>query len=135
MAGTGETPDQKPTRTIEQIEADLARDRVELAHTLDALKAEMDPRAQAAHLAEGTKAKVSAVAEEAKVRATAVAEEAKLKASAVAEEAKVRADVAAEQARSFAGDVAQGKPRALAIAGAAAAAVVGIAVVIARRGR
>lgn len=114
MGTSGQQPADKPHRTAAEIEADIAQTRESLAHTLDALKVELDPRVQAGRLAD----------------------EAKAKASEVTEQAKAAAHAATEEAKHFAVDVGNGAPRALAIAGAAVAALVGVVVVaVARRHR
>lgn len=98
-------------RSVAEIEADLARTRTELADTLDALKERMDP----------------------KVRAEELAEQAKITAFELAEQAKAAASTAGTQAKAFADDVTAGKPRALAVAGAAIALVAAGIVLAARR--
>jgi hypothetical protein len=109
MSQSDTTPQRQ--RTVAEIEADLARTRGELAETLDLLKDRMDPR----------------------IRAEELAAQAKEKASGVASQARDLAGTASEQAKRFAGDVAARKPRALAVAGAAAAVLAGVIVLVARR--
>jgi hypothetical protein len=109
MSQSDATPQRQ--RTVPEIEADLARTRVELAETLEALKDRMDPR----------------------IRAEELAEQAKEKASDVAEQAKTLAGTAATQAKRFADDVAARKPRALAVAGAVVAVLAGAVVLATRR--
>jgi ElaB/YqjD/DUF883 family membrane-anchored ribosome-binding protein len=92
---------ETPKRSADQIEADLARTREELAETLSALADKVNPKIQAARAAEHTKAH----------------------AATVAEIARARAQSATAAAKDFAGDVAHGKPTAIAIV----AAIVGIA--------
>lgn len=121
---SAQQPPQKPPRTVAEIEADIALTRESLTHTLDALKVELDPRVQAGRLADGAKAKAAVVTGQAKAKATEVGDQAKAAAHAATDEAKL-----------FASDVTIGKPKALAVVGAAAAALVGLVVVVATRRR
>ncbi len=105
--------EKKPPRTIEQIEADLARDREELSATLDALKVELDPRTQAEHL--------KTFANE--------------KAAVVREQAASAYDAVGARAKQFADDVVERRPSALAIVAGVTVAVVLVVVVVARRSR
>lgn len=107
------TPSTPPTppRSVAEIEADLARTRLELSETLDALKERVDPR----------------------VRAEELSELAKAKASALADQTRARAAAAGEEAKKFADDVVARKPRALVVVGAAVALVAGVVVLAGRR--
>ena len=91
-------------RTPEEIEADLARTRMELADSVNELSTMLDPRVQL---------------KEAKANITASA-----KHSAAAAEAK---------ARSFVDDVKSGDPKAVGILGAGLATVAALAALAARR--
>ncbi len=97
---------ETPKRSADQIEADLARTREELAATISALAEKVNPKIQRVRAVKYTQAK----------------------AASVAESAQAAARSATGAAKGFAGDVAHGKPRAIAVVavvvGLAAAAIV-----------
>ena len=67
------------------------------------------------------------------LRAEELTAQAKDKAADLAQQARTAAQASAEQAKRLADDVKAGKPRAIAVAGAAAAALAGLIVLFARR--
>lgn len=91
---------ETPKRSVDQIEADLAITREELAATISALADKVNPTIQMARLAEHTKAH----------------------ASSVGGDARAKKQSATAGVKAFAADVAHRKPKALAIV----AAIVGL---------
>lgn len=87
-------------RSADQIEADLARTREELAATIDALADKVSPKLQAARAAEHAKAKAASVS---------------------------------DAAKGFAGNVAHGKPKAIAVVAAVLGLAAGAIVLAAKR--
>lgn len=104
---------EQDKRTPEQVEADLARTRQELAASVDELSTMLDPREQIKDVKANVKAAVD--------RST--------------EAAKHAVDGAGVKAQSFLDDVKSGDPKAIGIAGAGAAALGILAALVARRSR
>ncbi len=100
-----------PKRSADQIEADIAKTRAELAETLEVLADRVNPRLQAARAADLAQATAASVSE----RARAVTAS------------------ASTSVKGFADDVADGKPKAIALVAAGAAVVAALVVVTARR--
>ena len=100
-----------PERSVEQIEADIARTREELAETLGVLADKVNPKLQAARAAEN----------------------AKITASSLATRARAAAESASTAAQRFAGDVAKGRPKAVTLAAVVAGLATGAIVLAGRR--
>lgn len=106
---------QAPKRTIAEIEADIIATRSELARTVDELAYRLDPRI----LAKGAISDAKEIAADT--------------AHHIEHVAKETAHRASVDARVFAQDVRTGAPRALAIVGGVAVAVVLVVVIAIRR--
>jgi hypothetical protein len=110
LMSNGASSAPAPTRSVEQIEEDIARTREELSETLGVLADKVNPRLQAARAAES----------------------ARLKAVTVSERAKVIARSAAESAKGLVGDVSQGKPKAITTVAVVAGVAAGVIALAAR---
>lgn len=98
-------------RTAAEIQADLERTRAELSRTVDELADRVDPRAHV----NAAKERVAELASDG------------------TEQLKEAGAQAKDAATHFVSDVRSGEPRALAVAGAAVAAVAGLVAILIRR--
>lgn len=87
-------PQGTDTRSTEQIEADLARDRAQLGETVDELASRLDPKAAAKAKVEDTKARARGRVAEVQTRARAAASDPDQRAAAGAKAAPVLGGVA-----------------------------------------
>lgn len=112
MTGSAAT-EPAPKRSMEEIEAEIARTREEMAETLGVLADKVNPKLQAARASRRTKEV----------------------AGSLAESAKATAHTVSERARRFGKDVSRRKPKALGVVAlVAGVAVTAVVVMVKHRG-